>query len=368
LKHIVSVNFRTDRCSTNNDNPEQIAIALSLVPNLHRLLSTSTVAIFPKRPKTLTMSIVRTMLSGRVFRPSIARIARSSLPSAMTTTSISFFSTNLNEDNMSDIHEHHPQPPQEWTTFHGKIPVLKTESVDHSYDNSSATTSHHRPMPHAATPVENFYGERPRVSLLMELKDKVGILHEVLKYFWKYDLNVSRIESRPVQRQKNPWSHDKDDQAVFDFYLDFDGTLNDPAAKKLLRDLAPLTEKLLILDEKDVHWFPRHVSELDLIAHRTLDAGVDLESDHPGFNDEAYRARRGELARNAIQHRWDQPIPRIEYTKEETETWSAVWDRMEPLWKQYACKEYLVRISSPCIAPPLFNHSDHVLSFVFSLQ
>lgn len=202
---------------------------------------------------------------------------------------------------------------------------------------------HHRLMPNA-TASENFFGDHPRVSLLMELKDRVGILHEVLKYFWKYDLNVSRIESRPVQRHKKTWNHnDNDKQSVFDFYLDFDGTLNDPGAQKLLRDLAPLTEKLLILDEKDVHWFPRHVSELDLIAHRTLDAGVDLKSDHPGFNDEEYRARRGQLAINAIQHRWDQPIPTIDYTKEETETWSAVWDRMEPLWKNYACKEYMVR-------------------------
>lgn len=250
------------------------------------------------------------------------------------------FSTNLNEDNMSVIHEHNSQPPQEWTTFHGKIPSLQTvQANNNAFANSNPMLNDTA----ANTSSENLYGERPRVSLLMELKDRVGILHEVLKYFWKYDLNVSRIESRPVQRHKNPWNDQSEDQAVFDFYLDFDGTLNDPAAQKLLRDLSPLTEKLLILDEKHVHWFPRHASELDLIAHRTLDAGVDLESDHPGFNDKEYRARRGELARNAIQHRWDQPIPKIDYTKEEIETWSTVWDRMEPLWKDYACKEYLVR-------------------------
>jgi len=84
------------------------------------------------------------------------------------------------------------------------------------------------------------------------------------------------------------------------------------------------------------------ISELDMIAHRTLDAGVDLESDHPGFHDQTYRDRRAELAQNALQHRCDKPIPHIEYSKEEIETWGAVWDRMEDLWKKYACKEYLV--------------------------
>lgn len=85
---------------------------------------------------------------------------------------------------------------------------------------------------------------------------------------------------------------------------------------------------------------------MDLIAHRTLDAGIDLQSDHPGFNDPIYRARRAELATKAINHRWDQPIPRIDYTPDEVATWKAVWDRMEGLWKAYACKEFLVRTLS----------------------
>lgn len=181
--------------------------------------------------------------------------------------------------------------------------------------------------------------ERPRVSLLMELKDRTGILHDVLKYFWKYDLNISRIESRPVKSSKNRWGQH---EPVFDFALDFYANgLDDPAVQKLMADLSPITEKLLVLDEKDVQWFPRHISELDLIAHRTLDAGIDLESDHPGFNDATYRARRALLAENAINHRWDQPIPKIVYTDDEIATWGAVWDRMEALWEEYACKEYL---------------------------
>ena len=79
-----------------------------------------------------------------------------------------------------------------------------------------------------------------------------------------------------------------------------------------------------------------------MIANRTLDAGQDLESDHPGFMDMKYRTRRAELAESAQHHNIFDPIPNIKYTKEEIETWTQVWDRMEGLWDDYACKEYKV--------------------------
>ena len=81
-----------------------------------------------------------------------------------------------------------------------------------------------------------------------------------------------------------------------------------------------------------VHWFPHHISELDLIANRTLDAGIDLEADHPGFHDVQYRKRRAKLAELALNHRMHHEIPKTEYTKEEIETWGLVWDTMEDLW------------------------------------
>lgn len=105
-----------------------------------------------------------------------------------------------------------------------------------------------------------------------------------------------------------------------------------------------MANQLLILDEKEVHWFPRHVSELDKIAGRTLDAGTDLEADHPGFSDPDYRSRRESLAEAARTYRWNLPISKVDYTEDDTSVWTAVWDRMEPLLEKYACREYLAAL------------------------
>lgn len=235
--------------------------------------------------------------------------------------------SRVNEDNMKEHHVHHETPHQEWAMYEGKITVLKTDE-DHPEVGTDQA-----PSVAGGKKKALLVDESPRTSLLMELTDRVGVLHDVLRYFWKYDVNVTRIESRPVKT--GPLGKTK-----FDFFVDFDGERGDENVDKLLNVLKPMTDKLLILDEKEVFWFPRHISELDLIADRTLDAGTDLESDHPGFNDMTYRNRRDQLTQVARDHRWDKPIEKIIYTHDEIQTWGTVWDRMEDLWDKYACKEY----------------------------
>jgi len=180
------------------------------------------------------------------------------------------------------------------------------------------------------------FEERQLTSLLMELPDRVGVLHDVLRFFWKYDVNIRRIESRPSQSGKF---------GKFDFFVDVEGDIADEVDERLDHLRTSLKEygvkKLLTLGEKEVTWFPRHISELDMIANRVLDAGTDLQADHPGFHDQTYRQRRQELAAFAINHNWSKKIAEINYTENEIKCWTAVWDQMEPLWEKYACKEYL---------------------------
>jgi hypothetical protein len=93
-----------------------------------------------------------------------------------------------------------------------------------------------------------------------------------------------------------------------------------------------------------VHWFPRHISELDLIANRTLDAGTDLQSDHPGFNDVEYRNRRALLAEQAMKYRMGMELPSTEYSDDEVETWGVVWDKMEGLLEKVRCNTCVQRM------------------------
>lgn len=85
--------------------------------------------------------------------------------------------------------------------------------------------------------------EQQLTSLLMELPDRVGVLHDVLRFFWKYDVNIRRIESRPSQFGK------------FDFFVDVEGGMGEERDGRLddlktsLKEYG--VEKLLTLDEKE---------------------------------------------------------------------------------------------------------------------
>jgi phenylalanine-4-hydroxylase len=67
---------------------------------------------------------------------------------------------------------------------------------------------------------------------------------------------------------------------------------------------------------------------------------VALDQDHPGFRDEAYRARRNAIAALALSYERGQPVPAVPYTDEEHGVWRTVWDHLEPLHGRYACAEY----------------------------
>jgi len=166
------------------------------------------------------------------------------------------------------------------------------------------------------------------LSLLIQLEDAPGALARALECFSRHSVNLTHIESRPARG------------ASFDFYVDCEGARGEPAIEAAIREFEAQALKVLVLDDKAVPWFPRHVSELDLIAAHTLDAGTDLESDHPGFNDPDYRARRAHIDRLARDYRHGAPIPRVDYADSERDTWAAIYPRLRALHAAHACAEF----------------------------
>jgi phenylalanine-4-hydroxylase len=71
------------------------------------------------------------------------------------------------------------------------------------------------------------------------------------------------------------------------------------------------------------------------------DTIVELDPDHPGFRDAAYRARRNRIARLAADHRPGSTPPDAPYTSEEHALWATVLDALAPAHRTHACREYL---------------------------
>lgn len=81
---------------------------------------------------------------------------------------------------------------------------------------------------------------------------------------------------------------------------------------------------------------------------------VPLDSDHPGFRDKAYRQQRDKIAKVATKF-WEDwnaandagkdpktvPIPVIEYTEKNRQTWRRVFRTLHPLHKKNAISGYM---------------------------
>jgi len=75
---------------------------------------------------------------------------------------------------------------------------------------------------------------------------------------------------------------------------------------------------------------------------------VELDPDHPGFQDEGYRARRNEIAKIALEwnemsmpERRSKKIPHAPYSEDEDAVWAAIMERINPVHEKYACQQYL---------------------------
>lgn len=167
-------------------------------------------------------------------------------------------------------------------------------------------------------------------SIVFSLPENVGVLADALKIFKKRQVNLKHIESRPSKTNK------KD----YEFYVDIDGNSANPESVKLvLEDLKVKAKSVVLHTEESIPWFPRKITDLDKFADRVLSYGSELDSQHPGFTDQVYRARRKEFADIAIQYRHGEPLPKVTYTDEEIGVWNTVFTELTKLYPTHACRE-----------------------------
>ncbi|HDQ46082.1 MAG TPA: prephenate dehydratase [bacterium] len=86
--------------------------------------------------------------------------------------------------------------------------------------------------PHALIPDQN-----SKTSIVFSTKDIPGALFKSLGVFALRDINLLKIESRPLR--KGPWR--------YWFYLDFEGSISDPVCQKALDHLQEITSFFKVL-------------------------------------------------------------------------------------------------------------------------
>ncbi|XP_035012912.1 tryptophan 5-hydroxylase 2 [Hippoglossus stenolepis] len=181
-------------------------------------------------------------------------------------------------------------------------------------------------------------GASEKTAVVFSLKNEVGCLVKALRLFQEKRVNLQHIESRRSKRANE-----------VEIFADCS------CSKKEFNELVELLKDHVNVisfntaahawsteaEEDEVPWFPMKISDLDQCCHRVLMYGSELDADHPGFKDNVYRLRRKYFVEVAMNYKFGQPIPRIEYTPEEIKTWGVVFRELSKLYPTHACREHL---------------------------
>ena len=82
-----------------------------------------------------------------------------------------------------------------------------------------------------------FVKDAKKISLCFEIPHKSGSLYRILSHFIYNDLNMTKIESRPIPDR--PWE--------YRFFIDFDGNLNEAPTRNAIRGLREESRNMRLL-------------------------------------------------------------------------------------------------------------------------
>jgi phenylalanine-4-hydroxylase len=200
---------------------------------------------------------------------------------------------------------------------------------------------------------------RSIVGIAFDLPSRPGTLWKALEVFKNHSINLTHVENKPCPLPPHTQT----------FYVHFEGSLSEKKTQSCLKELSDQAiGPIYRVSAPYVPWFPRNIADLDSFSKSTLDAGDQLQSDHPGFNDPVYRKRREEIAGLAREYAHGRPIPTVEYTAQEIATWQLVFDKLTSLYPKLSCKEHNEAIAEllanglmgPRTIPQLQTLSDYV--------
>ncbi|KAK0394930.1 hypothetical protein QR680_001016 [Steinernema hermaphroditum] len=180
-------------------------------------------------------------------------------------------------------------------------------------------------------------------------EDSVKLLLQSLRSFEQTGITVAHLETRLMKKydtiEENGEDATSNKQRQFELLLDCIGTKNaflDAATKIVIESTIKKFELYNAVEKAHptIPWFPRHISDLDKCAHVVTKYEPTTDPRHPGHGDDTYILRRAMLNQIANEYRHGQPIPHVEYSEAEHQTWAAVYARLKSLHESHTCKEY----------------------------
>nr|CAD7447349.1 unnamed protein product [Timema bartmani] len=219
-------------------------------------------------------------------------------------------------------------------TFHSIPDTEQHLTNGHHESEDSELTEEEMILSNAASESKESEEAIQKAALVLHMREGLNSLARILKSIENYGGGLTHLETRPSKRPG----------IQLDVLVKVD--MSRRSLLLLIRSLRQSSSLggVTLLSDNSVSvkdpWFPRHASELDSCNHLMTKYEPELDMNHPGFADKAYRERRKTIANIAFAYKHGDPIPHIDYKESEISTWTAVFNTVVDLCPKHACIEY----------------------------